>query len=755
MIRLDATIQAGLSRARIDVPRSRSDRDPIRGWSEEGVSPCNPPILGHSDAGERPRSPFSVSSRSRTRPTGDPAARSAATDSNPVAAGPSTRRTLSMKISHAPAPLALCLLSTFWMLLLPFQGAGADPWTKTAGPSGGTINAVGAGADVLYAGAWSGLHRSSDDGGSWEPVRGAGLPHDVHVTEIELAGSEVFVGTRDRGLFRSTDGGTSWETVNDGLPALEILEVHARGADLFVLVATSPTNLFRSSNAGDTWEAVATPDVLASFTSYGTTLFGGSANGFGMLRSLDDGATWEEANEGLPFFEFYSAFAVDGTTVYTGSLNSGLYRSTDLGESWETINDGFPAVHRITSLARGADALFAGTRDGGLWRSTNGGDLWEPAEAGFPESWGEFVNDVTAAGEKVFAGTLLYGVVRSLDGGESWSLADGGPVATNVLELVSLGEALLAVDGSDRVASTGDGGGSWSASSDGFPEQTQCFSIAALDPYVFTGTRYEGVFRAEGAGGAWSESNAGFPQYNGTAGLQYREAENLAVHGDRLLAGTGFSTEFINGQFQLTGAGIYISTNAGESWFEANDGYPSTGFNQYGERIYAPVTALESIGGTILAGAYRHGIYRSTDGGESWTEANDGLPFGNAYPDFDRFVRLDADVYGTTASGAAAGVYRSTDDGRSWTRIDETGLPNDRFGTLAADETRLFLGLGWRGSSVSGDGVYVSTDRGVSWEPAGTGLDDTPVLSLHVHGNDLFAGTGGHGVWNLGLGAPA
>src|SRR6266436_2813292 len=68
-------------------------------------------------------------------------------------------------------------------------------------------------------------------------------------------------------------------------------------------------------------------------------------------------------------------------------------------------------------------------------------------------------------------------------------------------------------------------------------------------------------------------------------------------------------------------------------------------------------------GDTIFAGAYVGTIYRSTDGGSTWTEIRSGLP-----PEFQEAYTLLINgnlIY----AGTDAGVYRSTNWGDEWTSV--------------------------------------------------------------------------------------
>jgi len=81
--------------------------------------------------------------------------------------------------------------------------------------------------------------------------------------------------------------------------------------------------------------------------------------------------------------------------------------------------------------------------------------------------------------------------------------------------------------------------------------------------------------------------------------------------------------------------------------------------------------AVTPDGSTLYAGTSGGGVFRSTNGGDSWTAVNTGLMYPYVYA---LAIRPDTPttMYAGTYSG---GVFRSTDGGDSWTAL-KTGLTN-------------------------------------------------------------------------------
>src|SRR5262249_4695575 len=148
--------------------------------------------------------------------------------------------------------------------------------------------AVASGSGVMII-APGGLYKSMDGGESWNRI-GLGLP-DSH---IELAidpqnPNTLYAGT-DYGLFKSTDAGAGWSPVNSGLPLFEI------GPPPF---PTGSTSFHADSVIVDPQQ----PDTVYALisNSFGSTVF----------KTTNGGASWSEANSGLPKRTFIRSLQID------------------------------------------------------------------------------------------------------------------------------------------------------------------------------------------------------------------------------------------------------------------------------------------------------------------------------------------------------------------------------------------------------------------------------------------------------------
>jgi len=138
------------------------------------------------------------------------------------------------------------------------------------------------------------------------------------------------------------------------------------------------------------------------------------------------------------------------------------------------------------------------------------------------------------------------------------------------------------------------------------------------------------------------------------------------------------------------------------------------------------VTCFLAGGSTVYAGTGYHGVYRSTDRGSTWSPARTGL----VSLSIKALLSTGPALFAATGSG----VHISTDGGQYWNLLSAS--PHGAT-SLALAGASLLVG-------VESDGVYRSTDSGVTWQQT---LTLYSVTCLTVSGTSVFAGTQGSGVY--------
>ncbi len=126
----------------------------------------------------------------------------------------------------------------------------------------------------------------------------------------------------------------------------------------------------------------------------------------------------------------------------------------------------------------------------------------------------------------------------------------------------------------------------------------------------------------------------------------------------------------------------------------------------------------------VLIGSSTGGIWRSTDGGDSFVPASDDqvdLEVGSLAFSKSSTAIAYAGMGDTKVGYLGSGVLKSTDEGRTWSRVSNNSLPSP--GTIAkleidpANPNRVYVAQYSRvaGNKITSSGVYISTDGGINW----------------------------------------
>src|SRR5258708_37444544 len=183
------------------------------------------------------------------------------------------------------------------------------------------------------------------------------------------------------------------------------------------------------------------------------------------------------------------AFGTD-KTIFAGTEGSGLFRSTNGGSAWTQVNEGLSdlSVNWIVVSADFAVAhtVFAATSDG-VHRSTDSGSTWQKVTS---------VSALTLAlagsgpsATTILAGQAQGGVASSTDGGASWTTSNEGLSGRLVVGLwvspgFSTDQTMYTTSLDQGVERSLDGGVTWKTVSEGLP--TLQIPALALSPSFAT-----------------------------------------------------------------------------------------------------------------------------------------------------------------------------------------------------------------------------------------------------------------------------
>jgi len=264
------------------------------------------------------------------------------------------------------------------------------------------------------------------------------------------------------------------------------------------------------------------------------------------------------------------------------------------------------------------------------------------------------------------------------------------------------------------------------------PEGNRVSSVAGVpgDPYVYyAGAASGGIFKTGDGGIHWEPVFDSLP-VSSVGALAVAPSDANVVW-----AGTG--EPFIRSTISL-GWGVFRSTDAGKTWTKM--GLDLTGrIGRIAIDPHNPDVVLVAALGHAYGPQQERGIYRTADGGRTWTRTlfvNDStgaidvlIDRSNPRIVYAATWQIEIHTWGRNSGGAGSGIWKSTDGGVTWTRLSK-GLPTTTFG-------RVGLGLALSNPNrvyaliETSDGVPfpgVPTDRGELWRSDDAG-DSWQVVS--------------------------
>lgn len=175
------------------------------------------------------------------------------------------------------------------------------------------------------------------------------------------------------------------------------------------------------------------------------------------------------------------------------------------------------------------------------------------------------------------------------------------------------------------------------------------------------------------------------------------------------------------------GGTLYRSTDGGATWSEVSA--------MHGISVYHIEFAPD---GTAYI-ATQNSVWQSNDGGQSWVKDNLGLG-NNIQVDT---VAIDLSNPSTLWAGLAAKVMRSTDGGTTWTNLSPpVASPQFVARGIAIDPNDSNTAIVVFGGAFGGGQVFVTTDGGASWADRSAGLPGNPLNAVAYDGSRLLVGGG-------------
>ena len=616
-----------------------------------------------------------------------------------------------------------------------------------------------------------------------------------------------YAATASGGIWKTVDGGMSWKPIFDEQPVASIGSIAVAPSDPNVIYVGSgeanirgnvqPGNgIYRSLDAGKTWTQVwkqegqigtvvvhpANPDIACAAVL--GHAFGPNPER-GLLRTTDGGRTWrfvlqrnpdtgasdvalDPSNPNIVFAGFWQARRRPWELT-SGGPGSGLWVSRDGGDRWKQLgkDEGLPGgiwgkvgVGVAPSDGRRVYALIEAD-SGGLFRSDDGGERWRlvsPHRALRQRPWYYTTLTIDPTNPNVIWFPQVP-LLKSIDGGRTIANVKGTHHGDHHDVWNDPRNSQRIIEGNDGgVDITLNGGDTWYAP----PLPISQFYHVSVDeqvPYRVSGAMQD-LGTASGPSNSLSRDGIRLADWfsvgGGEAGHTAHDPADPAI----VYAGEygGYISRYDHRTRQERNVSVYPENPSGHGGEDL----------KYRFQWTSPILTSRHTPGLV----YHAGnvLFRSTDGGQSWTPASPDLTrndkskqkwSGGPITGDNTGVEIYGTIFALAESpkdqallwaGSDDGlVHVSRDAGRSWTNVTKNvpGLPE--WGTVATIEASPFdagtayLVVDAHRLDDMRPHLWKTSDYGRSWKRLGASLPQD--VYLHAVREDparrglLYAGT--------------
>jgi photosystem II stability/assembly factor-like uncharacterized protein len=529
---------------------------------------------------------------------------------------------------------------------------------------------------VLAGSQFAGLYRSGNGGQNFTLVTGGGgcpLTTSSTVTSAAFspnfsADNTVFItagpDSSTAKLCKSTDRGLTWtllratQTHNVSLsPVYNNGGANGLTKMLIVSDASNFYQLIRSLDGGATFTgtgsyANAVASYSPNFTSDGTILVDDYYGTNGIFRSSDSGASFAPLGAGDPLgirlvSGIYLTPGFNGNNLansvaIASTQGSGMWKSTDGGRSFNPVLGYETISPALNALARGpggapSTPILAATGDQGVFRSTDDGATFSNISVGLPpDADARAITVPSAAPAAPVTAIGAQGLYRY--NGSAWSSVSGAASGsfTSFLEFPQpvSGNYLYATRADGTSLRSGDNGATWSAQDAAQPNLVNIDFNSQSGPTLQQPANKSPGAVAVNTAALWAVAQSGGARYSTNSGATWIAAVGSGDYA--LPAGASYTTVRALGINAVSGSrevmvgsttSLYRTTDGGMNWRSVSG--TGSGLEATSKNFSAFVTSTTQLGATDLlagiTGALTGGVYLSGDGGEHWTQVNQGF----------------------------------------------------------------------------------------------------------------------------------
>jgi photosystem II stability/assembly factor-like uncharacterized protein len=613
--------------------------------------------------------------------------------------------------------------------------------------------------DVIYVGSGEGLQRpdlsvgdgiykSTDAGKTWintglkdgQQIGGLAIdPKNENRVFAAVLGHPYGPNT-ERGVYRTTDGGKAWEKV--------LYKDENTGA-IQVIIDPNNSNIVYA----DMWAGRQGPWENGAWNGKESGLFKSNDGGTTWKKLVTGLPTTEQGLARIGFCIAPSNSNRMYATVEAGKYG-GIYRSDDAGETWALMNPDERLWGRGNDFAevkvdpKNADIVYSA--DVVTWKSIDGGKTWSafrgaPGGDDYHRIW------INPDNPNIMLIATDQGAIVTVNGGETFSSWYNQPTAqfyhvsadNDFPYNVYSGQQ---ESGSVSIASRGnDGQISYREWHPVAAEEYGYVVADPLNPNLVYGGKISRYDKRNGQSQNISPEavRSGKYRFLRTAPVLFNPIDKKTLY---YAGNVLFKTMDGGNKWNIISPDL-----SRESWDipEAVGIYTKEEMKKMPRRgvIYTVAPSYVDIN-TIWCGTDDGLIHLTKDGGKTWKNVTP-----SAITSWSKVSLMDASHTDVNTAYAAVNrircddqrphIYKTTDGGKTWTEIIN-GLPNDPINVVKEDPIR--KGLLFAGSERA---VYVSFDDGANWQSLRLNMPATSIRDLVIKDDDLVIGTHGRSFWIL------
>lgn len=597
-----------------------------------------------------------------------------------------------------------------------------------------------------------GLWKSTDGGQTWTLLTGA-LPNFTGWKVVYDKVNTNIIYACDLysryGLIKSTDGGATWMVINSGLKTQYDKMVSglviAHGTHDTLLISTGnektgtpprPGNgVFKSFDGGITWtpaglQGVTTPTIATNGPG-GAILVG--TLGQGLKITTDFGLTWINHPQ-ISSTESILKIETDDNIVMVSAAGAGIFLSTDYGNSFTNIGMVGEFNFDINIFRKTPNIELFSSTFSGLKKYSSQTGLWTPVN--HPLLNNHVAIGIASINNDIYVSNFTNGlIIKSSDAGINWNTITESPKATEIGGLFIdpnnsnhiitslLGTYNVAgLVGIEAISETTDGGINWTRKG-----PIGHGGVLKRHPTNFN-TFYVGLF-----GKGLFKTTDNFATYT-----NIRQGNKVIVD---IIINPVNTSEILISEIDITSNtySVLKSIDGGVS-------FTSTLSELSSKLEYDPTNP------SIVYAATFSGLFKSTDGGSSWSlSLFNGLPLSAVKPSANN---LYAAIYN-------GDLYKIT--GNVTTKITGPWPANSQITNIVEHNGKIVIGINGveKDTALNLNGaVFLSIDTGKTWSNISGNMNCTQVYgvnTLQVINNQVYVSTYGGGLYksmNVFVGTP-